>query len=180
MSVYTGRGDQGQTDLFSGERVSKTNSRIEAYGCVDELNTQIGVVLSHLGDQEDLTEDLESVQNKLHVICANLANTESEPDRPEIDQDDIEELENRIDELNEDLPPLKAFILPGGSPAGSFLHHARSVGRRAERRVVEINEEDEISSEIVKYLNRLSDYLFVAARAINHRLDQPEMNPSYE
>lgn len=180
MPVYTRRGDEGQTDLFSGERVSKTDSRIEGYGCVDELNTLLGVVLSHLEDQGDLTEDVETVQNKLHVICANLANTDPDSDRPEIDDGDVGELEDRIDELNEELPPLKAFILPGGSQPGSFLHHARSVCRRAERRVIKISEEEDISAGVVKYLNRLSDYLFVAARAVNHRLGETESNPSYE
>jgi cob(I)alamin adenosyltransferase len=180
MPVYTRRGDEGQTDLFSGERVSKTNPRIEGYGCVDELNTLLGVALSHLENHEDVAQDLETAQNKLHVICANLANTDPDSDRPEIDDEDVEKLEERIDDLNEELPPLKAFILPGGSQPGSFLHHARSVCRRSERRVIEIGQKAEIRPGVVKYLNRLSDYLFVASRAVNHQLDETEMNPSYE
>lgn len=179
MPVYTRRGDQGQTDLFSGERVSKTNPRIEGYGSVDEVNSLLGVALSHL-DDGDVAEELVDVQDRLHVICANLANTEEDPDRPEITDGDIELLEERIDALNEELPSLTNFILPGGSQPGSFLHYARSVCRRAERDVIRLADEEPISAEVVKFLNRLSDYLFVAARYVNHRRNEPEVNPSYD
>lgn len=179
MPVYTRRGDQGQTDLFSGERVSKTNPRIEGYGSVDEVNSLLGVALSHL-DDGDVAEELVDVQDRLHVICANLANTEEDPDRPEITDGDIELLEERIDALNEELPSLTNFILPGGSQPGSFLHYARSVCRRAERDVIRLADEEPISAEVVKFLNRLSDYLFVAARYVNHRRNEREVNPSYD
>lgn len=179
MPVYTRRGDQGQTDLFSGERVSKTNPRIEGYGSVDEVNSLLGVALSHL-DDGNVAEELVDVQDRLHVICANLANTEEDPDRPEITDGDIELLEERIDALNEELPNLTNFILPGGSQPGSFLHYARSVCRRAERDVIRLADEEPISAEVVKFLNRLSDYLFVAARYVNHRRNEPEVNPSYD
>jgi cob(I)alamin adenosyltransferase len=180
MSVYTKRGDQGQTDLFSGERVSKTAPRIESYGSVDELNSLIGVALSHFESENKITDDLQSIQNQLHVICANLANTKPEPDRPEISKEDVDWLEERIDAMNEELPTLTEFILPGGSQAGSFLHYARSVCRRAERRVIDADQSEDISQNVIKFLNRLSDYLFVAARAINQQLDESEENPSYE
>lgn len=181
MSVYTGRGDEGQTDLFSGERVSKTSSRIEGYGSVDELNSLVGVAVSHIDDNApDIQSYLVDVQDQLHVICANLANTEESPDRPEITKEDIEELEIRIDELDEELPPLKQFILPGGSEAGSFLHYARSVCRRTERVVLAADADHDISDTVIKYLNRLSDFLFVAARSINHESGETEYNPSYD
>jgi cob(I)alamin adenosyltransferase len=179
MSVYTKRGDQGQTDLFSGERVSKTAPRISSYGTVDELNSLLGVTLSHLENNDHLESDLRKIQDQLHVVCANLANTKPDPDRPEISPEDVEWLEDRIDALNEGLPSLTEFILPGGSQPGSFLHYARSVCRRAEREVIDADQSEDISQNVIIFLNRLSDYLFVAARAINHQLGETEVNPSY-
>ncbi len=180
MSVYTKRGDRGETDLFSGERVSKSAPRIESYGSVDELNSLIGVTLSHLKSEGDLHGNLRKIQNNLHVICANLANREPDPDRPEVKEGDVNWMEDQIDGLSEELPNLTKFILPGGSQPGSFLHYARSVCRRAERRVIEADRSEEISGNVIKYLNRLSDYLFVAARWINHQHESEEINPTYK
>jgi cob(I)alamin adenosyltransferase len=180
-TVYTGRGDEGDTDLFSGERVPKTNKRIEAYGSVDELNSVIGVATSFLENQhDDLEQELEAVQNHLHVICANLANTEEDTDRPSIGADDVEWMEDVIDRLEDDLPDLTSFILPGGVRAASHLHHGRSVCRRAERRVLKALESDDGIEELnLKYLNRLSDLLFTLARTVNHRHNHPEKTPDY-
>lgn len=181
-TVYTGRGDEGDTDLFSGERVAKTNPRIEAYGSVDELNSVVGVACSFLENQhDDLEEHLITVQNHLHVICANLANTEPEDDQPAIGDEDVDWMEQLIDDLEETLPKLTSFILPGGVRAASHLHHARSVCRRAERRVQQAIEsaEEPINLTNLKYLNRLSDLLFTLARSVNHRHNHPERSPDY-
>ncbi|MFB6355528.1 MAG: cob(I)yrinic acid a,c-diamide adenosyltransferase [bacterium] len=181
MSIYTGRGDKGQTDLFSGERVSKTNYRIEAYGTVDELNSLIGVAISFLENQDKIDEISREIQNHLHIICASLANTNRSEDQPEIKQENIEWLEDTVDELEESLPDLQSFILPGGSKAGSHFHLARSVCRRAERRtvIVQNQDEDNFNPKVVKYLNRLSDALFVMGRSINHEQGEKENSPSY-
>lgn len=180
MSLYTKRGDEGDTDLFSGERVSKVHPLIEAYGTVDELNSLLGLAESLLPEEDtDLAEGIIEVQNHLHIICANLADRQPE-DRPEIQEHHVERLEAHIDELEEDLPPLRSFILPGGCPAGAQFHHARAVCRRAERTVIRAAEVEEVDGEIIRYLNRLSDLLFVLARSINHRQKQTERSPSYE
>lgn len=183
MPIYTKRGDGGQTDLFSGERVSKTDPRIEAYGTVDELNCVVGLASSKLMDvEEDVTEVLRTIQNHLHVICANLANTREDPERPSIGDDHIENLEDSIDRLQEELPTLQSFLLPGGTETGARLHVARSVCRRAERRVIGAVEhgEVEIDPGNVRYLNRLSDLLFVLARTVNVRAGEPEPSPQYD
>lgn len=184
-SIYTRRGDEGQTDLFSGERVPKTDARIEAYGTVDELNTVVGLATSHLHGEsmEDLEDILTTIQNHLHGICADLANTRShETDAPRIEATHVEELEDRIDRLQEDLEPLTRFILPGGDPHAARLHHARSVCRRAERRLVEAweQEDQDMNPDNLSYLNRLSDLLFVMARVANHRQGRAERHVRYD
>lgn len=178
MTIYTGRGDTGETDVLGGGRVSKATPRIEASGCVDELNTVIGMTIP-IG-YEDVDEQLEQVQQHLHIIQAQLADPSNDPDIPVISADEIETLEAWIDAADEELEPLTAFILPGGSTGGSRLHHARSVCRRAERRVVELFEttDDGDTSPLV-YLNRLSDLLFTLARVVNTREDHPERHPNY-
>jgi len=179
--LYTRRGDEGKTDLFSGERVSKVDPRIEAYGTVDELNSVLGMANSFLENQhEDFEQLILEVQNDLHIISANLANTKQDTDRPEITEDRIERMERDIDGLDEELPSLTSFILPGGVRAASHLHHARTVSRRAERRTVEALEADaNISLINIQYLNRLSDFLFILARAVNHRHNHKEETPTY-
>lgn len=180
MSLYTKRGDEGNTDLFSGERVSKAHPLIEAYGTVDELNSLLGLAESRLPEGgDDLTEGTLEVQNHLHIICAHLADRRPE-DRPGIQQHHVERLEALIDELEEDLPPLRSFVLPGGCPAGAGFHHARAVCRRAERTVIRAAEGEEVDGDIIRYLNRLSDLLFVMARTVNHRRGETERPPSYE
>ena len=177
MTIYTGRGDEGQTDLRTMERVSKTHPRIEAYGTVDEANAVVGTV--HPSGYDDVDETLAAIQNHLHVAQADLANPEPDEDDPTIEPAHTEQLEDWIDGFDEELEPLQSFILPGGSEAGAALHQARSVTRRAERRVVALAREEEINEEVVAYLNRLSDALFTIARVVNARDGEPEESPTY-
>ena len=167
MKIYTKKGDSGETSLFGGTRVPKSNERIEAYGTVDELNSFVGLAASYnLSDAG--TEYLRQVQELLFILGADLATPPSSKARiKRISSDDVTFLEDVIDELEEDLEPLKNFILPGGSKAGATLHTARTICRRAERATVACTEVDEISEECIKFLNRLSDFLFVVARHEN-------------
>lgn len=172
MKIYTKTGDQGKTSLIGG-RVSKDHLRVEAYGTIDELNSFIGKAVTELdpGKFKDILGDLETIQHELFDCGGDLANVMKER-KYKLQEASVEALEKRIDALSEELPPLKRFILPGGSPAAATLHIARTVTRRAERQVVKLmNEEEEVPGVIQKYLNRLSDYFFVAARAVNFRLN---------
>ncbi len=184
MSIYTGRGDDGETDLWNMDRVPKSDPRVEAYGTVDELNTVVGV--ARPTGHDDLDEQLATVQNDLFTVQADLANPDSSPGEDGqgvtacIRADHVDRLEEWIDAHQADLPDLESFVLPGGTEAGARLHQARAVCRRAERRTVAAAEADDaIRQTPLEYLNRLSDYLFVAARVVNHRADVPERNPSY-
>ncbi len=179
MTLYTGRGDAGQTDLFNQERVAKTAPRIEAAGTVDELNAHLG--RCYPTGHEDVDDHLESIQHQLHRLQAELATPEPEAETPTIDTSHVETLEEWIDEAEADLPPLEAFILPGGSAGGSRLHLARTVCRRAERRAVAVfaDDEDETAPPALAYLNRLSDLLFAMARLVNTREGFEERHPSY-
>ncbi|GAA0552260.1 cob(I)yrinic acid a,c-diamide adenosyltransferase [Halorubrum ejinorense] len=177
MSIYTGRGDEGETDLRDMSRVSKSSHRIEAYGTVDEANALLGTVRPT--GHDDLDDLLETVQNHLHVVQADLANPDPDPDDPQVDAGHVDELEDRIDAFDEELEPLTSFILPGGGEAGAALHHARAVVRRAERRVVDLARSEQINEAVVTYLNRLSDLLFTAGRVANARDGEPEESPSY-
>ncbi len=178
MKIYTGTGDRGKTSLFSGERVSKADHRIETYGDLDELNSIIGALVASLpSGNPDLVEELEKVQANLFDISALLATT---PDSPALKQlkrfsrDPYNALEHAIDARQKPLPELKGFILPGGHVTAAWSHIARTVGRRTERRLVAFLEnafEEEIPDQYHNaqiYLNRLSDYLFVIARYCNH------------
>lgn len=171
--VYTGRGDRGRTDLSSGERVSKSSERIEAYGTVDELNSLTGLCRSYTEDKED---ELEEIQNELHILQAELANRE--PD-VKISQENIDELEDLCDYYQEECPPLKSFVLAGGTETAAHLHTARSVARRAERRIVELDNSEELREEVLAYINRLSDLFFLMARHENYLADVEEKNPKY-
>jgi cob(I)alamin adenosyltransferase len=169
MKIYTKTGDAGETGLFGGPRVRKDDVRIEAYGTVDELNAALGVVRAEPLPPE-IEHTLEVVQSDLFSVGAELAT----PDPVKhgnrlIGQPQIEQLERAIDNLEAGLPPLKNFILPTGSRAGALMHLARGICRRAERRVVTLESipEANVSPEIIRYLNRLGDYLFVAARVVN-------------
>ncbi|QGN08194.1 cob(I)yrinic acid a,c-diamide adenosyltransferase [Halorhabdus sp. CBA1104] len=178
MSLYTGRGDDGDTDLQTGERVSKADPRIEAYGTVDELNATLGTIRPT--GYDDVDETLADVQNHLHVLQAELANPEAAADDPTIQAEHVTALETEIDAADDELPPLESFVLPGGSSAGSALHHARTICRRAERRTVALTGDPQpVRSEAVTYLNRLSDLLFTLGRLVNHRDGVAESAPTY-
>lgn len=178
MKIYTGRGDEGLTDLRNMDRVSKASERIEAYGSVDEVNTLVGLVRPT--GYDDVDEDLRAIQNHLHVVQADFANPEPDADDPQVDQGRVDALEAMIDRYDEELDQLEDFILPGGSQAGARLHHARAVCRRAERRAVAFQSAvDGVNETAVVYLNRLSDLLFTLARAVNEREGVPEENPTY-
>lgn len=177
MTVYTGRGDEGKTDLRDMTRVAKTSPRIEAYGTVDELNSVVGAT-SPTG-HDDVDDRLREVQNHLHVVQADFANPDPDEDDPAIRPAHVEDLEDWIDAADEELEPLRSFILPGGSEAGASLHHARAVCRRAERRAVALLQAEDANEVAVQYLNRLSDYLFTAARLVNQRDGVPEESPTY-
>ncbi len=167
MKIYTKKGDSGDTSLFGGQRVSKSAERIEAYGTVDELNSFVGLAASYELSKKG-TEFLRKVQELLLVLGADLATPPSSKTRIDrIAESDIEFLEDAIDEMEEDLESLKNFILPGGAQSGATLHVARTVCRRAERAAVACKKTDEISDETIKFLNRLSDFLFVIARYEN-------------
>ncbi|MCA6078032.1 cob(I)yrinic acid a,c-diamide adenosyltransferase [Fulvivirga sedimenti] len=175
MKIYTKTGDTGTTGLFGGKRVQKSDVRIEAYGTVDELNSHLGLLrdLSVNKSREDL---IVRIQNNLFVIGSMLA---AEPGNekvkvPAISAADVAELEQAIDSLEENLPPMKNFILPGGHQDVSFCHIARCVCRRAERRVVHLFHEEPGDEIIVHYLNRLSDYLFVLSREMSRSLGAKE------
>ncbi len=169
--VYTRTGDDGTTGLGGGQRVPKESVRIEAYGTVDELNAQIGAALA-TGLHDALIGPLTRVQNDLFHLGSDLCMPEEDKVRtpvPGIEQRHIDELERLMDTLSEELPPLQNFILPGGSPGAAQLHVARTVCRRAERRLVALSRSERIGACAVAYLNRLSDALFVMARYENHR-----------
>ncbi|HLF14309.1 MAG TPA: cob(I)yrinic acid a,c-diamide adenosyltransferase [Bacteroidota bacterium] len=175
MKIYTKAGDGGKTSLFGGKKVSKSAPRIAAYGTVDELNSTIGAVRS-CGLERRLDAFLERVQSDLFRVGAELASPGGDaPGSPgPVGGADVSFMEGEIDRLDADLEPLRNFILPGGTPAASAAHIARSVCRRAERTVVELSERETVRGEVVVYLNRLSDALFVAARWINAAAGAPE------
>ena len=178
MTLYTGRGDEGKTDLSSQTRVSKTDPRIEASGTVDELNAHIGT-LQPTG-YEDVDDVLAEVQNQLHILQAEFSNPDPTDADPTVESQHIEHLEETIDAFDGELPTLQTFVLPNGSEVGSHLHLARTVCRRAERRAVALADgAHSIRSEPLTYLNRLSDLLFVLARVANHRAGVGETAPTY-
>ncbi|MFC5589202.1 cob(I)yrinic acid a,c-diamide adenosyltransferase [Sporosarcina soli] len=175
MKIYTRTGDKGKTSLIGG-RVDKDSLRVEAYGTIDELNSFIGKAMTELdpGIFKDLLEDLETIQNELFDGGGDLANVMKER-HYKLGEERIEVMEQRIDQLMEEAPPLEKFILPGGSPAAATLHIARTVARRAERQTVTLMKaEEDVPAVVQRYLNRLSDYLFVAARIVNARLNVPD------
>ncbi len=175
MKIYTKTGDKGHTSLIGGTRVAKHHLRIESYGTVDELNSHIGLI----GDQDITPHDkgiLKQIQDRLFTIGSSLA---SDPEKskmiiPDLHMADIELLEKEMDAMNELLPELRHFILPGGSNAVSYCHIARCICRRAERITVHLAEESTVDEKVIIYLNRLSDYLFTLARKIGHEHNIPE------
>ncbi len=175
MKIYTKTGDEGKTSLIGGTRVPKYHIRIECYGTVDELSSWIGLIR----DQEILEKyktDLIEIQDRLFTIESQLASdSESEFNIPDIDEKDIKFLEKEIDNITGELPPLKSFLLSGGDTVVSYCHIARTVCRRAERLIIRLSEEFEISELILQYLNRLSDYLFVLSRKIGKDKNAAEL-----
>jgi len=175
MKIYTKTGDAGSTSLFGGKRVSKADLRIDTYGTVDELNSYIGL----LRDQEVNAKRknvLVEIQDRLFTIGSILA---TEPGNvkvkvPSLNEDDIVFLEREIDTMEEKLPPMRSFVLPGGHPSVSFCHVARTVCRRAERLVIALDAQEKVDPLIVKYLNRLSDYLFILSRKMTAELGAEE------
>ncbi len=168
MKIYTKTGDKGLTSLFGGARVSKDTDRIEAYGSVDELNSQLGIVRS-LKPPPEIDRTLQRVQNDLFTLGADLATPETKTKKKvlRISSSHVEQLERDIDILESSLPPLEHFILPGGTRTSAELHVARTICRRAERSIVRLSRKSEIRITPVVYMNRLSDFLFVAARSVN-------------
>lgn len=168
MKIYTKTGDKGQTSLLGGSRVPKHHLRIESYGTLDELNSHIGL-LRDQGLSDVMTSELLEIQDRLFTLGSLLA---SEPGKskvkiPETKDEDIEFLEKAIDRMNEELPEMRSFVLPGGHQAVSVCHIARCVCRRAERIIVHLSEESEVPDLAIQYMNRLSDYLFVLSRKIS-------------
>lgn len=178
MRIYTRSGDKGQTSLIYGKRVSKHHPRVEAYGTCDEVNAVIGIAISYLSHEKKpelipLIEELHYVQTTLFHVGSEFATPVDKEVTWKLEQRHIDHLEKQIDNWQEQLPPLRNFILPSGHIAASTLHHARTVARRAERMAVHIQEE--IGETLaIRYLNRLSDFLFVMARYVNQLLDGEE------
>lgn len=173
MKIYTRTGDRGETALFGGGRVRKDHVRVEAYGTVDELNATIGWTIANVKD-ESIRERLEMLQHDLFVLGSDLATPppadgRRRPETPDLPSGRVEEMEQWMDEADGELAPLRAFVLPGGSPGGAALHVARTVCRRAERAVVTLAESDEVDEVVITWLNRFSDLLFTLARLENHR-----------
>ncbi len=175
MKVYTKKGDSGTTALIGGVRVSKHSLRIEAYGTVDELNSFIGLLRDHPINKHTVDVLIE-IQDRLFTLGSLLAEAPggSKMELPQIKAEDVELLEKEIDKMDEVLPPMRSFVLPGGHQAISYAHVCRTVCRRAERLVVHLSKEETIDPILPKYLNRLSDYLFVVSRFIAFELKVEE------
>lgn len=174
--IYTKTGDKGETSLLGGTRVPKHHIRIEAYGTVDELNSFIGLIRDNVSDKE-LFALLIEIQDRLFTLGSLLA---ADPDKnkmplPQLAESDVTLLEKAIDKMNETLPEMKSFVLPGGHPTVSHCHIARCVCRRAERATIKLRENEKVDEIIIKYLNRLSDYLFVLSRKLSHDLKVNEI-----
>jgi cob(I)alamin adenosyltransferase len=174
MKIYTRTGDEGETGLWGGVRVPKDAPRVQAYGTVDECNAAIGVARA-MGVDAELDTLLAQVQNDLFVVGADLATPGEATNIPRIGADAIQVLERAIDDLEAQLAPLRQFILPGGAPSAAYLHLARTVCRRAERRVVALSRSEPVNPQVIVYLNRLSDLLFVAARHANASAGVPDV-----
>jgi cob(I)alamin adenosyltransferase len=174
MKLYTRSGDDGTTGLFGGGRVGKDHPRIEAYGTVDELNACLGLAAAACGEREAeqrFREILTAIQSRLFDIGADLATPQESPYRdrlPEVGQRHVEEMERWIDEVDGKIPPIRNFVLPGGTELASRLHLARTICRRAERLIVAFGHAEPVGEDVIKFLNRASDLLFAMARGANH------------
>lgn len=176
IKIYTRTGDQGQTSLIGGARVSKNDPRIEAYGTLDELNSFLGLVRDYM-PEEQLRQDILFIQDRIFIAESLLAVAMEEALAylPSLQESDITFLEGQIDEMDKKLPPLRSFVLPGGHPAVSHTHVARTVCRRAERLVIGLSDHVQVDERIIRYLNRLSDYLFTLSRLLSQLLDVNEI-----
>ncbi|MEI8203482.1 MAG: cob(I)yrinic acid a,c-diamide adenosyltransferase [Bacteroidota bacterium] len=174
--IYTKTGDKGETTLIGGQRVPKYHDRIEAYGTLDELNSFVGLLRDSV-EEENLKDKLLMIQNNLFVAESILAKGEGEVTRnlPQLSEADVNFLELEIDRMNESLPVLSNFLLPGGHPIVSYSHVARCVCRRAERIIIRVSESYQVPSLLIQYLNRLSDYFFVLSRKLSQDLQVPEI-----
>jgi len=168
MKIYTKTGDDGTTGVQGGKRISKSNLRIKAYGMVDELNANIGLVLSKKFD-DDIENLLRNIQNDLFVVGSDLSNPDLTNMKNRITTEMVTNVEKTIDRLENELPPITNFILPGGHEVASLIHISRTIARRAETIVISLNEKEKINDECIKFLNRLSDLLFVVARIVNKK-----------
>ena len=178
MKIYTKTGDDGTTGLFGGGRVSKDDLRVEAYGTADELNALLGVARA-AGPDATVDRTLTRIQVDLFVLGAELATNPGHKKQKgrgvdQVFEEDVQLLEADIDRAQDELPPLTSFILPGGTACGAALHHARVVCRRAERCVITLSKREPVRPEVIRYLNRLADLLFVLARLVSHRDGRPE------
>ena len=176
MKIYTKTGDDGTTSLFDGTRVKKNNPRVHLYGTIDEINDAIGLSVSFIKEQ-NLIGILHHIQKDLFALGAKLANPQAkkQKDKADFSEDKVTHLENLIDDMESKLEPLQSFILPGGHSSAAAMHMARSICRRAERQLIEFNETTPTDPIYVQYLNRLSDFLFVAARFANHIENQADI-----
>lgn len=168
MKIYTKTGDKGMTSLIGGKRVAKNSARLESYGTIDELNSYLGMIRSLAGD-EQITDELVGIQSRLFDVGGNLATDPENTDikvKLGIRESDIRLLEEAIDRMDTEVPPMKYFVLPGGDQLSSFCHIARTVCRRAERRILDLAEEAQVDELVLKYVNRLSDYLFILSRKV--------------
>ena len=182
--IYTRTGDKGQTALVGGKRVPKESARLEAYGTIDELNSIVGIVRTYLPDYRErlrsefdaYSESLRRIQNELFDVGSELA-TPSDVEYPQMHKmgaGEVKKLENEMDAMEKELEPLKSFTLPGGGILNAFLHQARTVCRRAERVCWRLKREEDINDNLIIYVNRLSDHLFVQSRWVAKQLDEPE------
>lgn len=182
IKIYTRTGDKGETSLFTGQRVPKNDPFIEAIGSVDECNSSIGAALAFLPATEQMKpikEQLKIIQHALFDLGAALATprtraTNAKLEKTRFDNEEVQLLESWIDEMDKVLPPLHAFILPGGHPCGALLHVARSICRRAERRILPLQQNADVADNVLVYINRLSDYLFSLSRYVNFLNHSPE------
>jgi cob(I)alamin adenosyltransferase len=169
LKIYSGFGDGGKTRLLGGQVVDKDDLKVESYGTVDELNSVIGLVITYV-EMNTIIEDLQKIQYRLFELSAELAISDKKSQRlleSVINNDNIRELEKKIDHLESQVDPLKNFILPGGSRGAALCHVARTICRRAERKIISLNKTETVNAQILIYFNRLSDYLFVLARYLN-------------
>ena len=177
-TVYTRRGDKGMTDLVGGVRISKTNIRLEAYGTVDELNSHLGLLVAMIAPSDPERETLIRIQNNLFNIGTHLATDQSQTPlyaSAKLPEGETQQLEQRIDQLLSILPESRGFVLPGGTLAAAQCHVCRTVCRRAERSIDALAEEATVGADILEYVNRLSDYLFVLAKIINFNAGRQEI-----